>query len=311
MVKIDLITGFLGAGKTTFIKKYVTYLVDKGLNIGILENDYGAVNVDMMLLSDIMGEHCHGEMVAGGCGADCHKRRFKTKLIAMGMSGYDRVIVEPSGIFDVDEFLDVLHEEPLDRWFEIGSIISIVESDIDKNMSKQSRFMLASQIANCGLLLMSKTQYILQSDIDSSVKYINDTLAEFQCSRIVKDEVITKDWGDFTDDDYEHFMHAGYKLHDYVKLWFDQGDIFNTVYIMNKAMSADELCPRVKSVFCDNNVGDVFRIKGFIKDEHGNWLELNATKSNVSICPIKEGQEIIIVIGAGLVEDRIKEYFDS
>ena len=41
MVKIDLITGFLGSGKTTFIKKYAKYLIDSGKNIGILENDYG------------------------------------------------------------------------------------------------------------------------------------------------------------------------------------------------------------------------------------------------------------------------------
>ena len=52
MVKIDLITGFLGAGKTTFLKKYAEYLIAKGQNIGILENDFGAVNVDMMLLQD-------------------------------------------------------------------------------------------------------------------------------------------------------------------------------------------------------------------------------------------------------------------
>ena len=51
MVKVDLITGFLGSGKTTFIRKYAQYLMDAGNNIGILENDYGAVNVDMMLLS--------------------------------------------------------------------------------------------------------------------------------------------------------------------------------------------------------------------------------------------------------------------
>ena len=50
MIKIDLITGFLGSGKTTFIKKYASYLLKKGMNIGILENDFGAVNVDMMLL---------------------------------------------------------------------------------------------------------------------------------------------------------------------------------------------------------------------------------------------------------------------
>ena len=79
MVKIDLITGFLGSGKTTFIKKYAKYLIDQGLNIGILENDFGAVNVDMMLLQDIAGEKCTLEMVAGGCDKDCHRRRFRDR----------------------------------------------------------------------------------------------------------------------------------------------------------------------------------------------------------------------------------------
>ena len=51
MVKVDLITGFLGSGKTTFIKKYAQYLIDQGYRIGIIENDFGAVNVDMMLLN--------------------------------------------------------------------------------------------------------------------------------------------------------------------------------------------------------------------------------------------------------------------
>ena len=120
MIPVDLITGFLGAGKTTFIKHYVKYLVSCGKRVGIIENDYGAINVDMMLLQDALGESVDLEMVAGGCDADCHRRRFKTKLIALGMQGYDRVIVEPSGIFDVDEFFDVLHESPLDQWYEIG-----------------------------------------------------------------------------------------------------------------------------------------------------------------------------------------------
>ena len=105
-IKIDLITGFLGSGKTTFIRKYVEYLIKNGERVGILENDYGAVNVDMMLLSDLRGPSCEIEMIAGGCCYDCHVRRFKTKLISMAMSGYTRVIVEPSGIFDTDEFFE-------------------------------------------------------------------------------------------------------------------------------------------------------------------------------------------------------------
>ena len=51
MVQVDLITGFLGAGKTTFLRRYVRYLVAQGHNVCILENDFGAVNVDAMLPS--------------------------------------------------------------------------------------------------------------------------------------------------------------------------------------------------------------------------------------------------------------------
>ena len=155
MIKVDLITGFLGAGKTTFIKKYAKYLMDQGLTIGILENDYGAVNVDMMLLQELQGDQCDLAMVAGACDADCHRRRFKTKLIAMGMSGYDRVLIEPSGIFDVDEFYDVLYEEPLNRWYETGNVIAIVDGGLEDKLSEQSEFLLASQIAGAGTILLS------------------------------------------------------------------------------------------------------------------------------------------------------------
>ena len=68
MVKIDLITGFLGSGKTTFLKKYEKLLIEQGQNIGILENDFGAVNVDMMLLQELEGEHCHHWRCPAGSG---------------------------------------------------------------------------------------------------------------------------------------------------------------------------------------------------------------------------------------------------
>ena len=55
---IDLITGFLGAGKTTFIRSYARHFMNKGSRICILENDYGAVNVDVMFLQDLLGNQC-------------------------------------------------------------------------------------------------------------------------------------------------------------------------------------------------------------------------------------------------------------
>lgn len=96
---------FPGIRKDYFLKKYAEYLMDQGLHIGILENDFGAINVDMLMLHELRGDQCELEMIAGGCDAESHRRRFRTKLISMRMCGYDRVLVEPSGIYDVDEFL--------------------------------------------------------------------------------------------------------------------------------------------------------------------------------------------------------------
>ena len=158
MVTIDLITGFLGSGKTTFIKKYAEYLISQGLNIGILENDYGAVNVDMMLLQELEGEKCELEMIAGGCDKETHRRRFRTKLIAMGMCGYDRILVEPSGIYDVDEFFDVLSDEPLDKWYQIGSVITVVNAKSEKNLSEEARYLLASEAAHAGKIILSRSE---------------------------------------------------------------------------------------------------------------------------------------------------------
>ena len=163
MIKVDLITGFLGSGKTTFLKKYAKHFMDQGQRVGILENDYGAVNVDMLLLNELRGDNCELEMVAGGCDADCHRRRFKTKLISMGMSGYDRVIIEPSGIFDVDEFFDVLYDEPLDRWYEIGSVIAIVDAKSVYELDDISRYVFMSEISGAGKLIISKIPKIVHS----------------------------------------------------------------------------------------------------------------------------------------------------
>ena len=135
MVQVDLITGFLGAGKTTFLRRYVRYLVAQGHNVCILENDFGAVNVDAMLVQDLLGPNCDLETISGGCDCDTHQRRMRTKLIAMAMRGFDRVVVEPSGIFDVDEFFDVLRDDPLDRWYRIGNVIAIVGGLGEKNKS--------------------------------------------------------------------------------------------------------------------------------------------------------------------------------
>lgn len=309
MVKIDLITGFLGAGKTTFIRKYAEYLMDKGLSIGILENDYGAVNVDMMLLQDMSGDNCELEMVAGGCDYDCHRRRFKTKLISMGMCGYDRVIVEPSGIYDVDEFFDVLHEEPLDNWYEIGNVITIVDSKLDNDMSVHSDYMLACQLADAGSVILSRTKEADKSDIDNTIVHLNNALKNVRCSRVLDKEIICKDWDTFTEKDYEKILNSGYVMENYTKLFSQDDEGFQSVYYMNKKFTKDELQKIIKEVMDDKKCGNIFRVKGFMKISDNSWIQLNATHNEIRIEPIDKGQEVIIIIGEALDKQRLDKHF--
>ena len=334
MVKVDLITGFLGSGKTTFIRKYAQYLMDTGNNIGILENDYGAVNVDMMLLQDLMGDNCELEMISGGCDKDCRRRRFKTKLIAMGMCGYDRVIVEPSGIFDVDEFFDILHEEPLNRWYQIGNVIAIVDSKLESDLSDEADFILASEVADAGCIVMSKSQEATPEEIQGTIEHVNGALEKVHCSRRfakdfdgsseagVTNNVIHKNWDEMSKEDFDRIASCGYEIASYRKLEFEAEDAFTSLYFMNVKMTEKELREAAEKILSDPACGHVFRMKGFMRidddensgqseqaQENGNhWIELNATKNEIMIRPLHVGQEVLIVIGEGLQEDKIKSY---
>lgn len=312
MVKVDLITGFLGSGKTTFIKKYARYLMDQGYNIGILENDFGAVNVDMMLLRELEGEQCELEMVAGGCDKDCHRRRFKTKLIAMGMCGYDRVLIEPSGIFDMDEFFDALHEEPLDRWYQIGNVIAVVDAGLDEKMSEEADYILASEVADAGCIVLSKTQEASEKYIENTVKHLNRALEAVHCKRkFGEDEIIRKDWEQFETEDFERILNSGYIAEDYEKMSLDEKEVFKSLYFMDLEISGEELRDAAQKIMQDPACGSVFRIKGFTQEPDGNWTELNATHHEITQCPIAEGQKVIIVIGEQPNEEMIKKYLKA
>lgn len=306
MVQVDLITGFLGSGKTTFIKKYAKYLIDQGLHIAILENDFGAINVDMMVLEEELGDQCELEMVVGGGDLDCHRRRFKTKLISMGMRGFDRILVEPSGIYDVDEFFDVLHEEPLDKWYEIGNVIALVNSKLENSLSKQSDYLLGCQVADAGKIILSRSSEATEEEINNTITHLNNTMSLIKCKRRFNKEDCL-DLETLNNDDFNSILHSGYELEGFIKMFFKKEETFSTMFFMNQAISKEELIHATQSIFNDSECGKVFRIKGFIP-ENDQWIELNATKDQMTTETIAKGQEIIIVIGESLNKEKIEEY---
>ncbi|WP_026497713.1 GTP-binding protein [Butyrivibrio sp. WCD2001] len=309
MVKIDLITGFLGSGKTTFIREYAKYLLSQGERICIIENDYGAVNIDMVLLQDLFGENCNLEMIVGGDGQEAHRRRFRTKLISMGMSGYTRVIIEPSGIYDVDEFFDVLYDEPLDRWYEIGNVISIVDASSVSSLEGMSRYLFMSEIAHAGKIVVSKISD--GTDVPKVISSVNSIMAKFGLGKEgpwfdLSKDFIAKHYDEFTETDFKSLAGCGYRHASYVKLPLEDKQ-FTPLFYFDVEISEDNLREIAESLFKDTNAGKVIRIKGFVKTGDNSQIEFNATENELKIAPVVSSRNVLIIIG----EELNKEYINS
>lgn len=343
MTKIDLITGFLGSGKTTFLRRYARYLIDRGMNIAILENDFGAINVDRMLLSDLEGESCDVEMVLGDKDYETHQRRFKTKLITLGMLGYDRVLVEPSGIYDVDEFFDTLQEEPLNRWYQIGSVIFILDAHLPEETDEETDYLMVSQLANAGKVVLSKSRQ-MEERYPRIVAHINRALEHFHCDRrLAMNEIETKPWDQLTDADLERICLSGYREADHLKLPVSREEQYDQLFYMNVRATREEIERELREIFADISCGRVLRIKGYLRMKRGGgkqeggeqpgfgrkeetvrrrgedqpvdgglpagWLKVNATADGIELTESQGGQEVLIVIGERLNKERISRHF--
>lgn len=307
MVKIDLITGFLGSGKTTFIREYAKYLTGKGEKICIIENDYGAVNIDMVMLQDLLGENCNLEMIVGGDGKEAHRRRFRTKLISMGMSGYDRVLIEPSGIYDVDEFFDVLYDEPLDRWYEIGSVISLVDSANVFELDDFSRYVFMTEISCAGKLIITKLKE--NAEPSAVIDEVNKIMLEFGGKAFDRDkDFIAGSYSDFSEEDFEKIRGCGYRHASYVKLPIEDKQ-YTPLFYFDVEMPEELLREYAKKLFTDTTAGNVIRIKGYVKTAPDTQIELNATSKGINITKSTSSRTVLIIIGENLNKEYINDMF--
>ena len=316
MIRVDLVTGFLGSGKTTFLRHYARYLTNLGEKVCILENDYGAINVDRLLLQDLEGDRCSVEMIVGGDGPEAHRRRLKTKLIAMAMLGYDRVVVEPSGVYDVDEFFDILYEEPLDRWYETGSVITVVPADAggtaDMSAGGAAReYFLMAQAAAAGCVLFSRVQECSDGQIETAEEYLQSLLAKYHCAHELR--FLAKDWNDLTQDDFAMLSSCGYRHADHVKIPAEELGGYESHFYFHPVLSREQLAGAVGKAFSDPSCGKILRIKGCIREGADSaapqWLSFNATAQKTELQPVANGQEVVIIIGEGLHPEALDRYF--
>ncbi|MGN1346043.1 MAG: GTP-binding protein, partial [Eubacteriales bacterium] len=121
MTKLDVITGFLGAGKTTFLTRYTAWLAGQGIRYAVIENEFGRAGVDAALLEQRGARVLE---ISGGCVCCTLKVGLHDMLHAL-CGEVDRILLEPSGLFCGDDLLDIVNSP--DMSIEPGFWLGIVD----------------------------------------------------------------------------------------------------------------------------------------------------------------------------------------
>ena len=303
----------MGAGKTTFLRRYVRYLVQQGHKVCILENDFGAVNVDAMLVQEVLGPGCDVETISGGCDCDTHQRRMRTKLIAMAMRGFDRVVVEPSGIFDVDEFFRYPAGRPAGPVVSAGQRHrhrgrpsagnAFAAGRVSAGVRDHERRLCAAEPCPAGSARPVRRRRCPPGACTGNRKIFPPLCAGGDPA---------KDWDALTDADLAALAACGYRQASCEKLHFDQHAAFTSLCFLELHLTPQQLQTAAQRLFAAPECGQVLRVKGFAPAPAGGWLELNATAAGCTLAPIPQGQEVVIVIGEALdkaaIEAKLKGY---
>jgi hypothetical protein len=120
--------------------------------------------------------------------------------------------------------------------------------------------------------------------------------------------------GEITEEEYSLLSKSGYHSGEMVKLPIDETEAFDSLFFFHvRIEDTSKLKEVVESIINDQENGNIIRLKGFIKknpdSEYSGWLEVNATRSEVTVKPIPVGQELFIVIGENLNKERIGSYW--
>ena len=169
MTKIDIISGFLGAGKTTFIKKMIDE-VFKGEKIVLIENEFGEVGIDGGFLKDAgiqiteMNSGCICCSLVGDFGKNLHEVIDKYHP--------DRILIEPSGVGKLSDVMKSVIDIEKEEDVKLNGLVTVVNAlKASKQMKAFGEF-FNNQIANATTIVLSRTQNAKEEKLELCVKEI-------------------------------------------------------------------------------------------------------------------------------------------
>lgn len=171
MTKIDIISGFLGAGKTTLIKK----LIEDSLHsekLMIIENEFGQIGIDGGFLKDTGIEITE---MNSGCICCSLVGDFGTALKeALDKYTPDRIIIEPSGVGKLSDVIRAVKDIHEDAKIQLNSFAAVVDAQKCKMYMKNFGEFFNNQIENANTIILSRTQKLSQEKLEGVVALIRE-----------------------------------------------------------------------------------------------------------------------------------------
>ena len=333
MSKIDIISGFLGAGKTTLIKKLIAeaYQNEK---IVLIENEFGEIGIDGTFLKD--SGVTINEMNSG-CICCSLVGDFETSLKEV-LDTYhpDRVIIEPSGVGKLSDVIKAVSTINSDE-MELDNFITVVDAKKCRMYTKNFGEFYNNQVEHASLIVLSRSQDLTEFQLKECLdilKGLNDhspiiTTAWDKlngldiinaCEVNIQEELLHEHdheccghehhehdheheccGHDHHHHDHDHECGCGHHHHHADEVFNSIG--FDTVKKYNEVELSDIL-----NKLCNDD--NVLRAKGFVDSGNEDWWYFDLVPGEFEIRlgkPIYTGQ--VCVIGKDLDENTIRELF--
>ena len=171
MTKIDVFSGFLGAGKTTLIKKLLKEALD-GSKTVLIENEFGEIGIDGGFLKESGIEI---KEMNSGCICCSLVGAFGTSLKEV-IETYapERILIEPSGVGKLSDVLRAVENVAADLEVQVNSAVAVVDAAKAKMYIKNFGEFFINQIEYAGTILLTRTDKISAEKLQESVKLVRE-----------------------------------------------------------------------------------------------------------------------------------------
>ncbi len=188
MTKIDIISGFLGAGKTTLIRKLLEGPL-KGQKVVLIENEFGEIGIDGGFLKDAgieiteMNSGCICCTLVGDFGRALHD--------VLEQFSPDRIIIEPSGVGKLSDVAAAVQPVLREGEVEMGCLTTVCDASKCRMYIKNFGEFYNNQLESAGTIVLSRTQNVSEKRLDEALALIREHVGEHT-------SIITTPWDELT-----------------------------------------------------------------------------------------------------------------